>query len=106
MLDRRYALRRQLGSGAFSVVHLAVQRASQEHVAIKLAAPSPEAEAEAQLLADLEPHNHIIRRIDSFSDVVRQKFVLVLQFADRGDLMMSFWFKSSDRINEVICLEG
>ena len=79
-----------LGSGSFGRAMLCKDRRSGEEVVVKEikcedAKALAEAKSEADLMAQHE-HSNICRYVASFADEGSQKFYLVMEYADGGDL--------------------
>ncbi|KAH8054327.1 serine/threonine kinase [Aureococcus anophagefferens] len=79
-----------LGSGSFGRAMLCRDRRSGEEVVVKEikcedAKALAEAKSEADLMAQHE-HSNICRYVASFADEPSQKFYLVMEYADGGDL--------------------
>ena len=83
-LERTVKLDRELGRGAFGIVHFGrLVRGEGQAVAVKIAEPTSEIRREANLLA-LISHSHIIQLHASYEDATR--FFLVLELCRGPEL--------------------
>eukprot|EP00920_Eleutheroschizon_duboscqi_P020876 GHVT01049286.1.p1 GENE.GHVT01049286.1~~GHVT01049286.1.p1 ORF type:complete len:365 (+),score=52.18 GHVT01049286.1:309-1403(+) len=90
----KYKVIRPIGSGAQGQCTLVKEISTDtKYVMKEVRIPSVQALMdgsvafrEVEILRSLPPHPNIIRYVDSFSDIKRRVFVLVLEYADGGDL--------------------
>ena len=90
-----------LGSGSFGRAMLCRDRRSGEEVVVKEikcedAKALAEAKSEADLMAQHE-HSNICRYVASFADEPSQKFYLVMEYADGGDLAKRIEVQAASR---------